>query len=165
MQIKYYEYYKDCKDISKTRLEMVKYALNCGIKPSARKFGVTVKIVKKWINRYNEGGREALKDKEKKPKHFSNEILPYWRFKIIDLCKKAREKNETVNMSQIKKEHAIPYSIPTIKKVIVKSGYSDRINKKQRRSDSFEKTMKMKKKNETDEIVKLYREYIQYILR
>jgi|GEM_PF-2029301 len=163
MQIKYYDYYKNCKDISKTRFDMVNLAKKIGYKPTARKFQTTVKIVKKWVKRYDEGGIEAIKDRSKRPNKITNEMLPYWRFKILNICKKVKKENKKINISKIKRDHNIPYSIPTIYKTIIKNNYESIINKKPRKNKAFTKLIMFNK--EADEIVKLYREYIQYMLR
>ena len=163
MQIKYYDYYKNCKDISKTRLEMINLAKKIGYKPTARKFQTTVKIVKKWVKRYDEGGIDAIKDRSKKPKRIPNKMLPYWRFKILNICKIAKSEKRKINISKMKRENNIPYSIPTIYKVIIKSNFDSIINKKSRKNQAFTKLIMVNE--EANEIVKLYREYIQYMLR
>jgi len=45
---KYYEFIRNCKDRYEARLELVLEALVQGIKPTARKYGTTVKTVRKW---------------------------------------------------------------------------------------------------------------------
>lgn len=163
MQIKYYDYYKNCKDISKIRFEMVNLAKKIGYKPTAKKFQTTVKIVKKWVKRYNEGGLEAIKDRSKKPNRIPNKILPYWEFKILNICKNIKFENNKINISKVKRDYNIPYSITTIYKTIIKNNFSSIINKKSKEKRSFTKLVMFNK--ESDEIIKLYREYIQYILR
>lgn len=43
--------------------EMVQAALDRGIKPAAREFNTYPATVRKWLNKYKEGGKEALKFK------------------------------------------------------------------------------------------------------
>ncbi len=163
MQIKYYDFYKNCKDISKTRYEMVNLAKKIGYKPTAKKFQTTVKIVKKWTKRYNEGGIKAIKDRSKRPNRTPNKMLPYWKFKILNICKKAKSENTKINISKTKRDYNIPYSIPTIYKIIIQNNYESLINKKSKKNRAFTKLVMVNK--ESDEIVKLFREYIQYILK
>ena len=142
---------------------MINLAKKIGYKPTARKFQTTVKIVKKWVKRYDEGGMDAIKDRPKRPNRIPNMMLPYWRFKILNLCNKAKSENTKINISKIKRDHNIPYSIPTIYKIIIKNNFDSIINKKPRKNEAFTKLIMVNK--ESDEIVKLYRDYIQYILR
>jgi hypothetical protein len=163
MQIKYYDFYKNCKDISQTRYEMINHAKKNGYKPTAKIFQTTVKIVKKWVKRFDEGGIDALKDKSKKPNNIPNKILPYWEFKIIDICRDAKRNNIKLNISKTKIQYKIPYSIPTIIKIIDKNKYLSVMNVKKRKNKAFTKLVMVD--NEADDIAKLYRDYIKYILR
>ena len=45
--------------------EMVRYALARGVKCAARKYNTYPKVVRNWINKYQEGGIDALKYKYK----------------------------------------------------------------------------------------------------
>ncbi len=161
LRIKYYDFYKNCKDIFETRLKMVNLALKIGIKPTSRKFGTTVKIVKKWVKRYNEEGVSALKNKSRKPNTSPNAMYPFWKFKILELCKKAKESNTKINVSKMKREYDIPYSIPSIIKVIDNNGYSKIIKKK---NNAVNKSQP-KKEDFDDNFEDMYREYIRYMLR
>ena len=59
----YFAIYREKKNILKVRKAMVKYALEHGMKPAARKFETTVKTVKKWVKRFREDSEEGLFNK------------------------------------------------------------------------------------------------------
>jgi len=44
--------------------DMVQTALEIGIKPTARMFNTYPGTVRKWVNKYKEGGKESLKFKK-----------------------------------------------------------------------------------------------------
>lgn len=54
-----------------TRLQLVQYAAEYGIKPAARHFGCQVRIVRKWLRRWREANhaRSALQDRSRAPKN------------------------------------------------------------------------------------------------
>jgi len=51
----YYEVYQSKKQITDVRRAMVEYAMENGMKPTARKFNTTVKTVKRWVKHFREG--------------------------------------------------------------------------------------------------------------
>lgn len=104
------------------RRELVKFAKVYGIRVAAREFATTKKTVRKWLSRYKEDDPGALNDQGRKPKTSPRKIKPYWRFKIIDVCNKRAENKRKINASLICREYAIPYSVPTVLKVIREAG-------------------------------------------
>ncbi len=65
----YFVIYKEKKNILKVRKEMVKYALEHGMKPVAREFKTTVKTVKKWLKRFREDSENGLLNKNQNSKN------------------------------------------------------------------------------------------------
>ena len=55
----YYEVYQNKAQIMDVRRAMVEYAMENGIKPTARKFNTSIKTVKKWVKRFREGSHEG----------------------------------------------------------------------------------------------------------
>jgi transposase len=104
-----------------------------GIKPAARKFSTTIKTVKKWINEFKKTGKVGLRDKSRKPKSSPNEMLPYWKFKILEECKRLKDNNKRIRAKRIKEKLAVPYSLPTILKFIKNNGYLKSKNTKKKR--------------------------------
>ena len=61
----YYASYKNSKDPSLLRKELVSYALKYGNKKAAQQFQTTVKTVRKWRKRWQEKKGAGLKDLSK----------------------------------------------------------------------------------------------------
>ena len=85
----YYASYKNSKDPSLLRKELVSYALTYGNKKAARHFQTTVKTVRKWRKRWQEQKGMGLKDRSKKPQKSPRMMKMYWQFKIKALAEKA----------------------------------------------------------------------------
>ena len=64
----YYTSYKNSKDPSLLRKELINYAIDYGNKKAAQQFQTTVKTVRKWRTRWEEKKSEGIKDLSKKPK-------------------------------------------------------------------------------------------------
>ena len=64
----YYTSYKNSKDPSLLRKELINYAMDYGNKKAAQQFQTTVKTVRKWRNRWEEKKGEGIKNLSKKPK-------------------------------------------------------------------------------------------------
>lgn len=51
-RIKYYSRIRSGQDLKSLRYQMIRYALNYGIKPASRLFGTTPRTVRKWLLRW-----------------------------------------------------------------------------------------------------------------
>ena len=134
VNINYYEIYQNSKDSFFIRLKIVESAKLIGIKPTARKYNTTNKTVKKWVKRFKLNGKAGLKDKSKKPVRSPNEILAYWKFKILEECKRLKDNNKRIRAKKIKDKLNIPYSLPTILKLLKKNDYLKTKNTKRKRN-------------------------------
>ena len=65
----YYQVMRLSKDKKQQRYQMVIYAKEHGVKPTARLYTTTPKTVRKWLYRYEEGGYQALEDLSRRPHH------------------------------------------------------------------------------------------------
>ena len=92
----YYASYKNSKDPSLLRKELVSYALKYGNKKAAQYFQTTVKTVRKWRKRWQEKKGAGLKDRSKKPEKSPRMMKMYWQFKIKALAEKATADNRPV---------------------------------------------------------------------
>ena len=110
----YYASYKNSKDPSLLRKELVSYALTYGNKKAARHFQTTVKTVRKWRKRWQEKKGVGLKDLSKKPEKSPRMMKMYWQFKIKALAEKATADNKRINAAMINREYGIPYSLKTV---------------------------------------------------
>ena len=114
----YYASYKNSKDPSLLRKELVSYALQYGNKKAAHHFQTTVKTVRKWRKRWEEKKGAGLKDLSKKPKKSPCMMKMYWQFKIKDIAEKASADNKRINGAMMKREYNIPYSGKTVVKYL-----------------------------------------------
>ncbi len=121
LEFTYYGYYLNSKDVSEVRLGMVQFARLFGVKPAARQFATTPKTVRKWIRRFEE--REQLLDHTRRPARSPRRIKPYWRFKIIDLCRQMEARHQRINATMLRRQNGIPYSLPTVLKVMREEGF------------------------------------------
>lgn len=86
--IKYYLLLKDCKEGILLREQMVLYAIQHGIKPTARVFLTSKNTVKKWLKRYLEKGFEGLRSRSRRPKHSPKKAHPYVEERVLHTCKR-----------------------------------------------------------------------------
>lgn len=170
-QFKYYELVKNSKAPFDIRNRMIQYARDHGIKPAAREFSTTVKTVKKWLRRW-ENGNKHFKNESKKPKRSPKSIGQFWKFKIIRECEKARDNKKRINSAMLKRKFKIPYSLNTILRVMRESGFR-KINKPKHERKRDLRAMKLKYKafekiqidvKYLDDIPEMYGHYIDYKL-
>lgn len=65
----YFERIKDSKNPIKIRLRILEYLHQCqSVSETARRFGVSRQIIRKWEKRFEEQGIDGLKDRSKTPK-------------------------------------------------------------------------------------------------
>lgn len=168
----YYDLYRNSKDRSRLRKDIVIHARDHGIKPTARKFNTTTKTVRKWVSRYNQEKLPGLRDRSRRPKNPAGQILPYWYYKIQDVCKTAQKNNKRITAVWIKRKYKVPYSTKTILKVMRKVGFLPQKRKRyQRRRDlrEIKKQLRAFEKIQVDikyldDIPEFYSAYIAFRL-
>lgn len=168
MRIKYYELLRVSKDIYEVRVKMVAFAKRNGIKPAAREFSTTVKTVRKWVKRYQKEGKPGLRDRSRRPKNSSNQMLPFWQFKIEDVCKQFEKNKKRISGAQMKRNYHVPYSHKTILKRMHGCGYkTHNRTKTEKKRDLREIKSKLKPFEKMqldvkylDDIPEMYHEYI-----
>jgi hypothetical protein len=102
LTFKYYACYRDSKAIYDTWVKMVRYTKEHGIKPATRVFATTVITVRKWVKRFEEGDKSALKDRSLQPLNSPTVIKPYWKFKILGICKDLKEKEKSATRALLR---------------------------------------------------------------
>lgn len=83
--IPFYDLMRNSNDPRFLRLRMVHFALEHGVKPCARAFSTTPKTVRKWRDRYEQGGYQALADQSRAPKNPPRRIPAAQRRRAIEL--------------------------------------------------------------------------------
>lgn len=114
------------KDKKQIRYQMVMYAKEFGVKPTARFYAVTPKTVRKWLKRFKESGYEGLGDLSRRPKHSPFAVSDDIREYIIKLKAKYRR----LGAEQIKILEDVPVSAKTMRKIWRQSGVSSRKHRK-----------------------------------
>jgi transposase-like protein len=114
------------KDKKQQRYQMVVYAREHGIKPTARLYATEPKTVRKWLRRYEAGGYQALSDTSRRPKHSPNKTPAELTKEIIKL----KAKYKRLGAEQIKVLEALPVSSKTIRKIWRENGVSSRQRRK-----------------------------------
>ena len=138
----YYDLYRNSNNPVPYRMDIVRYAKKHGIKPAAREFKTTPKTVRKWIQRFDNNKKTGLKDLSKRPKNSPNKIIPYWYFKIQDVCKTAKKNNKRITAVWIKRKHNIPYSTKTILKVMRELDFMPQKKRKHQRKRDLREVKK-----------------------
>jgi len=167
LEYKYYEFIKKWEDRYELRLKLVQDALAHGIKPTARKYGTTVKTVRKWVKRYEADKKAGLEERSRKPQRSPQATKPWVRFKLIHEAQHLREKGKRKSAARLRRELDLPISVPTVLKILREAGlYGGKrkvVEKKRdlraikRRLRAFEK-MQVDVKY-LDDIPELYTEY------
>jgi len=113
------------------RLEMVMSARQHGISEAARRIKASRRCVRKWVNRYGQGGLEALRDQSRAPRHRPLKISQSLEQKIRDLRQQYRW-----GPQRLKSQCGLPCSPGAIYRVIRQAGLiGKRVKKYKRRRD------------------------------
>ena len=93
--LQYYQTMRNCKDKRAHRYQMIQYALSHGVKPTAKVFGTSPLVVRKWLDRFKEQGYAGLLDLSRKPHHSPRATNQATKDHIITLRKKYRRLRES----------------------------------------------------------------------
>ena len=113
MALDYQELMKIIKDKNYIRFRMVEYALGHGIKKTAREFHTTPKTVRKWVNRYKDGGYKNIKEVSRAPHNPANRITPEQRQEVIKL----KKQHPSWGAQRMKKQENLAISTKAILKI------------------------------------------------
>jgi len=122
----WYQIMRFSKDKKQQRYQMVIYAKEHGVKPTARLYATSPKTVRKWLERYEEGGYQALEDHSRRPHSSPRAIQDDLAKKIVAL--KAYYKR--LGADQVKILEELPVSSKTIRKIWRVNGVSSRKRRK-----------------------------------
>jgi len=134
----YYQIMRNSIDKKITRYQVVAYAEENGIKPTARVFKTTPNTVRRWINRHKEEGYKGLEDRSKRPKYSPKKISKELETKIIKL----KGKYKRVGAEQVKYLEDLEICKETIRRVWRKAGLS---NKRRLKHDTKQNLREVKK--------------------
>lgn len=122
----WYQVMRLSKDKKQQRYQMVIYAKEHGIKPTARLYATGPKTVRKWLARFKQGGYQALADMSCRPHHSPNATPEEMARKIVKL----KTKYKRVGAEQIKILEDLTTSAKTMRKIWRENGISNRQRRK-----------------------------------
>ena len=122
----WYHIMRISKDKKQQRYQMTIYALEHGMKPTARLFATTPKTVRRWVNRFKQGGYQRLADISRRPHHSPNKTPPELIRKIVKL----KAKYGRLGAEQIKIVEDVECSAKTMRKIWRQNGVSSRRRRK-----------------------------------
>jgi len=133
--IPYYAMIRKSKEKTYFRLELVLYAKEHGIKPTARDFNTTPRTVRKWLQRYKLEGFNALEDKSKAPFHIPHKTSKKIEDKIIELKKSLT----TWGADRLVRDFNLPCSGKVASRIYKENGLTRRKRKKHQTKNDLRK--------------------------
>jgi len=122
----WYQVMRLSKDKKQQRYQIVIYAKEHGIKPTARLYATGPKTVRKWVKRFDSGGYQALNDLSRRP-HNSPRATPDVLVKKIVALK---PKYKRLGAEHVKILENLTVSSKTIRKIWRTHGISSRKRRK-----------------------------------
>ena len=129
---------RESKDPKQLRYRMVIYALEHGIKPTAKLLNTTVKTVRKWLKRYNINNYDGLESQSRRPKYSPNRIPQERRNYLAGL----RKIYKRLGASQLKYLCDLPEGKRTLEKIWREAN----INRKRRKKYETKRNLREIKK-------------------
>lgn len=124
--LSYYQTMRNCKDKRAHRYQMTQYTLSHGVKPTARIFGTSPPVVRKWLIRFKEQGYAGLVDLSRKPHNSPRTTPQSIKDHIVGLQKKYRR----LGARQVKILENLRQAPKTIRKFWREAGVSNRRRRK-----------------------------------
>jgi transposase len=117
------------------RLKMVQYALNHGVKPTARAFATTPKTVRKWVRRYREERLAGLNEMARIPLHCPHKTPLALEARIVAL----RRQFPFMGARRLKFMHNLPVGHGAIARILKEHGLVSKRRKKHQRKRDLHK--------------------------
>lgn len=111
------------------RLQMIRDAMESGIKPASRLYGASKNTVKKWLRRYQQGGTSAIKDLSRRPHNIPHKTPSALEQEII----RHRKGKPYLGARRLKRDFDIPCSHNAIHRVMKQNGLIGSRKKKKRK--------------------------------
>ena len=124
--LSYYQIMRNCKDKRAHRYQMVQYALSHGVKPTARVFGTSPPVVRKWLERFKESGYAGLVDLSRRPHHSPRATSQGIKDHIVGL----KDKYRRLGATQVRTLEGLKQAPKTIRKFWREAGVASRRRRK-----------------------------------
>jgi transposase len=115
------------------RLQMVLHAQSHGVGPAVRAFGSTLKTVRRWLERFREGGRAALVDHSRAPKTCPHKTSPAQEKKVL----KARHQVPCFGPRRLKLLFDLTPSLGAIARILRQNGLTRKRRTKARKKNDL----------------------------
>ncbi len=115
------------------RLQMVLHARTHGIRPAARRFATTPKTVRRWVARFEQGGRSALHDLSRAPHSCPHKTSAYHEKRILE----ARRRAPCFGPRRLKDLFGLKPSFGAIARILRRHNLTGRRRKKHRRKNDL----------------------------
>ena len=115
------------------RLAMIRYAIEYGNKPAARKFDTTPKTVRKWVRRFRADGNEGLMELSRKPHRSPNKTPTA----IEELIIAQRRQTPGFGARRLAEEFDLPRSHNVINRIIKEQGLTRKRRKKHHKKNDL----------------------------
>src|SRR3990170_1702396 len=109
---------KDKGFVFGVRLQMVRHALEYGIKATARVYGASKNTIKKWVRRYKRDGTKGIVEISRAPHHIPHKT----KRDIEEEVLRQREKVPCFGAKRLKREFDIPCSHYAISRILKEHG-------------------------------------------
>lgn len=111
------------------RLQMIRDALESGIKPAARLYSVSKNTVRKWLRRYHQGGTSLIKDISRRPHNTPHKTSESVEQEII----RHRKSKPYIGAKRLKRDFDIPCSHGAIHRIMKQNGLIGSRKKKKKK--------------------------------
>lgn len=135
----YYEIMRQSKDPKFLRHRIARSAQEIGVKPAARRFGTTVKTVRKWLRRWLQSGWQGLEDQSRAPHHPRLRVTPAQRQAAIALKKSL----PSFGAARLKRDYALALSVKALCRIWRQEGLL-RVKRKKHRAKNDLRAIKAK---------------------
>ncbi len=131
--MQYYEMIRSKDHKFSLRLQMVLHGRTHGIRAAARAFATTPKTVRRWIRRFDEGGRSALHDRSRAPHSCPHKTSAYREKRILE----ARRRAPCFGPRRLKDLFGLNASTGAIARILRAHGLTGRRRKKHQRKNDL----------------------------
>ncbi len=138
--IGYYQIMRNCTDKKQQRYQIVVFAEENGVKPTARVFNTSPPVVRKWRDRYKKEGYEGLKDRSRRPLNSPRATTEEEKKKIVKLKKKYKR----LGAIQVKRLENVDKCPRTIRKIWSEAGVGR--NRKRKKHKTKQNLREVKKR-------------------
>lgn len=115
------------------RLRLVKYARTRGVRPAARHFACSRNTVRRWLRRFEQDGRAALRDRSRAPHACPHKTSPYHERRVLA----ARDQAPCFGPQRLKDLCGAAPSLGAISRILRQAGRTRKPRKKSQKKNDL----------------------------